>query len=109
MDNPCSQASQRSTSCTCLCGCVCVSHPAPQPTPQCVPHLRTRCHTRPSYIIQQVLGPLTSSQMELFLRNPRFVGLKFPDMTRPETLQKKYMGKLSKRALNFMRVIPNLT
>lgn len=88
---------------------VCVSHPAPQPTPQCVPHSRNRYHTRPSYIIQQVLGPLTSSQMELFLRNPRFVGLKFPDMTRPETLQKKYMGKLSKRALNFMRVIPNLT
>lgn len=56
------------------------------------------------YIIQQVLGPLTSSQMELFLRNPRFVGLKFPDMTRPETLQKRYVGKLSKRALSFMRV-----
>ena len=39
------------------------------------------------YIIQKVLGPLTSQQNETFLRNPRFVGFKFPDMSRPETLQ----------------------
>ena len=55
------------------------------------------------YIIQRIIGPLTSDQHEMFLRNPRFVGLKFPDMTRPETLQKKYLGKLSKRAVSFMR------
>lgn len=35
--------------------------------------------------------------------NPRFAGLKFPDMSRPETLQKKYVGKLSKRALQLMK------
>ncbi len=57
------------------------------------------------YIIQQVLGPITSEQNDLFLRNPRFAGLKFPDMSRPETLQKKYVGVLSKRALNFCRSI----
>jgi hypothetical protein len=50
-----------------------------------------------------VLGPLTSEQNALFLRNPRFAGLKFPDMSRPETLQKKYVGVMSKRALNFCR------
>ncbi|KAH8060117.1 cyclin-dependent protein serine/threonine kinase [Aureococcus anophagefferens] len=55
------------------------------------------------YIIQRMLGPLTPEQDELFLRNPRFVGLKFPDMSRPETLQKKYVGKLSKRSLNFLK------
>lgn len=38
------------------------------------------------------------------MRNPRFVGLKFPDMSRPETVQRKYLGKLSKRAMNFMKV-----
>jgi cyclin-dependent kinase-like len=54
------------------------------------------------YIIQKVLGPLTSDQMEMFLRNPRFLGLKFPDMTRPETLQRKYVGKLTKRAYSMM-------
>ena len=28
------------------------------------------------YVIQKVMGPLTPEQMELFLRNPRFLGLK---------------------------------
>lgn len=32
----------------------------------------------------------------------RFAGLKFPDMSKPETLQKRYVGKLSKRALGLM-------
>lgn len=57
------------------------------------------------YIIQRMLGPLTSQQNELFLRNPQFVGLKFPDMSRPETLQKKYAGKLSKQALSFIKTL----
>lgn len=34
--------------------------------------------------------------MQLFLKNPRFVGLKFPDMSRPETLQKRFVGKVRK-------------
>ena len=41
------------------------------------------------YISQRLLGPLTVEQDNLFLQNSRFVGLKFPDMSRPETLQKK--------------------
>eukprot|EP01041_Mallomonas_annulata_P002606 gene2606-5096_t len=60
------------------------------------------------YIIQKVLGPLTPEHNELFLHNQRFAGLKFPDMSRPETLQKKYMGKLSKRALGFIKGMLNL-
>lgn len=55
------------------------------------------------YLIQRVLGPLTSEQMEMFLRNPRFLGLKFPDMTRPETLDKKYLGKGTKKSMQFMK------
>ena len=31
------------------------------------------------YIIQKVMGPLTPQQMNMFLRNPRFLGLRFPD------------------------------
>ncbi|GBG27453.1 Cyclin-dependent kinase-like 5 [Hondaea fermentalgiana] len=54
------------------------------------------------YIIQRILGPLTPAQNELFLRNPRFAGLKFPSMHNPETLQRKYMGKLGKQAMSFM-------
>jgi len=57
------------------------------------------------YIIQRLLGPLTEDQDKLFLSNPRFVGLKFPDMSRPETLQKKYVGQLSRKALSFMKSV----
>ena len=80
------------------------------------------------YIIQKVIGPLIPDHLDLFLQvstfsinsmriyvrvfmnmqliiaqNPRFAGLKFPDMSRPETLQKKYMGRLAKTALLFMK------
>ncbi len=55
------------------------------------------------YIVQKVIGPLTPEHLELFMANPRFAGLKFPDMSKPETLQKKYVGKLSKRALTFLK------
>jgi len=55
------------------------------------------------YLIQRVLGPLTPEQHELFLRNPRFLGLKFPDMTRPETLEKRYLGKVTKKLIMFMK------
>ncbi|KAF4736217.1 hypothetical protein FOZ62_024014 [Perkinsus olseni] len=57
------------------------------------------------FIIQRVLGPLTPKQMEIFLRNPRFIGLKFPDMSKPESIEKRYLGKLSKRAMNFIKSV----
>jgi len=41
--------------------------------------------------------------MELFLRNPRFLGLKFPDMNKPETLEKRYLGKVTKKMIQFMK------
>ena len=40
--------------------------------------------------------------MESFHKNPRFSGLNFPNISRPETLEKKYMGKLSRKALSLM-------
>jgi cyclin-dependent kinase-like len=53
-------------------------------------------------LIQKVLGSLTKDQSESFAKNPRFVGLKFPNLPKAETLQKKYLGKLSKKALDLM-------
>jgi cyclin-dependent kinase-like len=41
--------------------------------------------------------------MDMFLRNPRFVGLKFPDMSSPELIENKYQGKLTGHALSFLR------
>lgn len=47
------------------------------------------------FCIQKILGPLTEKQQELFNTNPRFIGYKFPTITTPETLEKRYVGKLS--------------
>jgi len=44
------------------------------------------------FIIQKMLGKLSDDQLEMFFKNPRFVGLKFPDMIKPETLEKRYLG-----------------
>ena len=48
------------------------------------------------YCIQKILGALTIDQQEKFAKNPRFIGYKFPDVTKPETIEKKYVGKMSK-------------
>jgi cyclin-dependent kinase-like len=42
------------------------------------------------------LGPLPSFLQEEFIKNPRFIGLKFPDVSKPETLEKRYLGRMSK-------------
>ena len=55
------------------------------------------------YLIQKILGPLTAEQKENFLKNPRFLGTKFPEITKPETIERRYIGKLSKKALSFMK------
>ena len=40
---------------------------------------------------------------ELFDENPRFVGFKFPELSKPETLEKRYLGKMSSKAINLMK------
>jgi cyclin-dependent kinase-like len=37
------------------------------------------------------------------MKNPHFLGLRFPEVVKFETLEKRYMGKISKIALNFMK------
>ena len=36
----------------------------------------------------------------MFRKNPRFLGMKFHHITRPETLEKRYIGKMLKKAMN---------
>ncbi|KAM3127600.1 hypothetical protein pb186bvf_020305 [Paramecium bursaria] len=55
------------------------------------------------YVIQKILGPLTNEQREAFLKNPRYVGMKFHEINRPETLEKKFSGKLSLKAISFLK------
>lgn len=61
------------------------------------------------FVIQKVLGPLTGKQQELFAKNPRFSGLRFPEIAKPETLEKRYLGKLMRPALAFMKRLLELS
>ena len=60
------------------------------------------------YLIQKMLGPLPADQRELFLKNPRFLGNNFPPLPKAETLERRYIGKLSKKALSFMKALLRL-
>merc|ERR1719235_354301 len=55
------------------------------------------------FVIQKVLGPLTPEHMEMFLRNPRFLGIQFPDVTRPETLEKRYVRRMPKLQMQLLK------
>lgn len=55
--------------------------------------------------IQKTLGALTPFQQEQFAKNPRFIGFKFPDVTKPETIEKKYAGKLKKEGMDLLNGI----
>lgn len=55
------------------------------------------------YLIQKVLGPLTSQQAEAFARNPRYLGYRFPPLAKPETLETRYLGKASKGMIELMK------
>ena len=46
------------------------------------------------HLIQSALGPLTASQHELFMANPKYAGLKFADMSRPAGLHVMFGGHL---------------
>ena len=60
------------------------------------------------YVIQKLIGPLPPSQMHLFNINHRFRGLKFPALTNPQTLKKRYSGILSTDLLDFMEKVLEL-
>ena len=55
------------------------------------------------YCIQKVLGPLIPEHKEAFLKNPHFLGFRFPEILKFDTLEKKYLGKISKTGLSFMK------
>lgn len=54
-------------------------------------------------VIQKVIGRFTDEQYDLFSKNLHFLGHKLPEINRPETLERRYMGKLSKTAISFMK------
>jgi cyclin-dependent kinase-like len=50
-----------------------------------------------------MMGKLIPDHMEIFVTNPRFIGLKFPEITNPETLERRYVGIFPKKALSLMK------
>ncbi|CAD8081646.1 unnamed protein product [Paramecium primaurelia] len=55
------------------------------------------------YLIQKIIGPLTQEQMERFQKNQRYIGMKFPDIIKNETIEKRYQGKMCHKGLNFLK------
>ncbi|MCQ2820818.1 MAG: CDKL family serine/threonine-protein kinase [archaeon] len=55
------------------------------------------------HCIQKVLGNLPEDQINMFFNNPIYAGKKLLDVQRPETLERRYMGKLSKLDIDFMK------
>ena len=55
------------------------------------------------FCIQKVLGPLIPAHLEAFSQNQRFLGLKFPELTRFDSLEKRYLGKISKIGIHFLK------
>lgn len=55
------------------------------------------------FTIQKVLGPLPPEQMKLFYNNPRFHGLRFPSVSHPQTLERRYLGIISPVMLDLMK------
>ena len=55
------------------------------------------------HCIQKVLGNLTEKQQETFYANPIYQGKNLLNITKPETLERRYFGKLNKQAINFMK------
>ena len=55
------------------------------------------------HCIQKVLGNLTDEQVDKFYSNPLFQGKNLLNIIKPETLERKYLGKLNKQAISFMK------
>ena len=55
------------------------------------------------HCIQKILGNLTQEQVDKFYSNPLFQGKNLLNVTKPETLERVYMGKLNKKAISFMK------
>jgi cyclin-dependent kinase-like len=60
------------------------------------------------YMIQKLFGSLPQNMLEMFSTNPRFTGYKLDQVQKPETLERKYYGRLNKQAFSFMKALLKL-
>ena len=52
--------------------------------------------------IVSVLGNFSSAHKKLFNRNKEFSNLKFPQISQPQTLEKRYQGMTTKKAIDLL-------
>jgi serine/threonine protein kinase len=55
------------------------------------------------FVIQKVLGPLPDFLQEEFNRNSRFQGLKFPEISHPETIEARYAAVMNDIEIELMQ------
>ena len=55
------------------------------------------------FVIQKVLGPLPAFLQDEFCRNTRYQGLKFPEISRPETLEVRYAPVMDDIEIDLMK------
>lgn len=54
-------------------------------------------------MIQKVLGPLPDFLQDEFNRNVRYQGLKFPEITHPETIEARYAPVMNEIEIDLMK------
>lgn len=57
------------------------------------------------FLIQKTFGPLPQELHERFVKNPRYLGKKFPEVQSLDTIGKKYFGKIDAKGLNLIKCI----
>ncbi len=55
------------------------------------------------HCIQKIIGNFTKEQINLFYNNPIFNGKELLNVDKPESLEWRYLGKLPKNAISFMK------
>lgn len=55
------------------------------------------------YLIRKIFGELPDYQIQLFNKNPKFSNLTLKTITSTEALEAKYIGKVDKKTLSFMK------
>jgi serine/threonine protein kinase len=55
------------------------------------------------YIIKKGIADLTPLQLDHFKKNEKFRNIELPGVKRTESIEGRYLGKIEKNALSFMR------
>jgi cyclin-dependent kinase-like len=56
------------------------------------------------YLIRKCMGEITQNQLGALKRNPKFFGITFPEVKTLDSIESRYLGKIEKKALSFMKL-----